>query len=68
MTDRDKWLKALNDFGRGPDVGGGYATHIEQTRVMREVVLSSGRQQRVLLLSNDNNSNYSADMFHLPPL
>jgi hypothetical protein len=65
MNDRDKWLEALQDFGCGPDVDGGYAKHIEGTRIFREFdLVTSEGQRRTLLLSNDNNSNYSADIFN----
>jgi hypothetical protein len=65
-ADRDKWLQALQDFGRPPDVAKEYAAHLEQTRVMREVLVGSGRKERLLFVSNDNDSNYSADMLHFP--
>ena len=66
LCERDKWLKSLQEFGRPNDAGADYAAHIQATQVMREVLLSSGRERRMLILSNDNNSSYSADIFQLP--
>jgi hypothetical protein len=66
MADREEWLKSLQDFGRGPDIAGDYAAHIKDLLSLRKYEMVSPRGRRTFFLSNDNKSNYSADIFQFP--
>jgi hypothetical protein len=66
MADREEWLKSLQEFGRGPDIAGDYAALMKDPLSLREYEMRGPRGRKTFVQSNDNNSNYSADMLTFP--
>jgi hypothetical protein len=66
MTEREDWLQALQDFGRGPDIAGDYAALMKDPLSLREYEMRGPRGRKTFVQSNDNN--YSAELFQFPKL